>query len=199
MCQVATIRATTSHSHFYKASSMWCLPCAVLQRSTWTSDLGQTLPAWRSGSFDSLFWCSAFCENMFVYITVVRFFCVCVYSGDAELHLTFVLISVITLPEACSGSVQVCTGLCKFVAVNRCENWAAEKPAVKWRAALWGNEFEKGHNLLCSSYWWVHLSLDTLDFSFLSASCFRTENSLLKKLVFPPSYITMHINSVFIT
>lgn len=29
MCQAANVTATTSHSHFYKAANMWCLPCPV--------------------------------------------------------------------------------------------------------------------------------------------------------------------------
>lgn len=45
MCPLGTIWAATSHSHFYKAASMWqCGPVGRLRRSTWTSDPG-TSPA----------------------------------------------------------------------------------------------------------------------------------------------------------
>lgn len=50
-------------------------PCPVPQRSAWTSDLGLTLPAVRSSSFDSCFWRKPFWENIplfFAYGTMER-------------------------------------------------------------------------------------------------------------------------------
>lgn len=56
LCQLVTVKPTTSHSHFYKAACMWHVPSARPSEVGVNPRPRQTRSTSRSGTFNSLFW-----------------------------------------------------------------------------------------------------------------------------------------------